>query len=150
MLSMETMEIRNESELGSVVEKAIRKLQEAPRENNASVLALSGELGAGKTTFVKEFAKQLGVEEEVTSPTFVIMKLYTLSEDAPYACLAHIDAYRIAHEDEMRVLHFDELLARNDTVVCIEWAENIQSLLPKHAVHMRIEIEKETRLITFS
>lgn len=148
---MEQMEIREESELQTAVSKTIQLLKQTPRAH-ASVVALSGDLGAGKTTFVKELAHALGIEEEVTSPTFVIMKLYPLEKaaDVPYALLAHIDAYRIEAEDEMRVLRFDDLLAQRDALICIEWAEKIGTLIPKDALKIRIDIKGDTRVFTFS
>lgn len=149
---MEQMEIRTENELETVARKVIELLTLKKREDSAAVLALHGDLGAGKTAFVKALARVLGAQEDVTSPTFVILKLYALEEDGifPFSQLAHIDAYRIEDIDEMRVLRFEELLAEKDTIICIEWAEKIEALLPSHTVHMSIEIKGEERTITLS
>jgi tRNA threonylcarbamoyladenosine biosynthesis protein TsaE len=149
---MEQMEIRTENELETVARKVIEQLTLKKREESAAVLALHGELGAGKTAFVKALARMLGAQEDVTSPTFVILKLYALQEDGvpPFSQLAHIDAYRIDDTDEMRVLRFEELLTQKNTLICIEWAERIQELLPSHTVHMSIQIKGEGRTITLS
>jgi tRNA threonylcarbamoyladenosine biosynthesis protein TsaE len=146
---MEKLEITDEQELPQLAAKLIELLAEKKPEESAAVLALHGDLGAGKTSFVKALALELGVTEVVTSPTFVIMKLYEAQETkAAFAQLVHIDAYRIEDIDEMRVLRFEEVLSEKDTIICIEWAEKIEALLPAHTVHMNIEIQGESRQIT--
>ena len=117
--------------------------------DRAVVLTLSGELGAGKTTFMQEIARQLGVTEHVTSPTFVIMKGYDLI-DQPFDQLVHIDAYRIETSEELAVLGFAELLQQPRTLICIEWAERVSDLLPPDALALAFATEGETRLITFN
>lgn len=150
---MEKLDISEQSELDNVVTHALQNVLKRKIENTAAVLALSGDLGAGKTAFVKALSHTFGITDEVTSPTFVIMKRYEIpeSENAQsFSTLVHIDAYRIEDVDEMRVLRFEEILAEKETIICIEWAENIQQLLPEHTVYMDIEITGEnTRSITF-
>lgn len=114
-------------------------------DDKAQVLALHGDLGAGKTTFMQVLALELGVTEVVTSPTFVIMKQY-LTSGAP-ANLVHIDAYRIEDLDEMRPLGFDNLLNEPNTLICIEWAEKIAPLLPESTIHLKFINEGEKRRI---
>jgi tRNA threonylcarbamoyladenosine biosynthesis protein TsaE len=99
----------------------------------ATVIALSGDLGAGKTTFVQSIAESLGVTDSVTSPTFVVMKQYETQNDT-FTELVHIDAYRIDDADEMRPLGFTALLMRPEILMCIEWAERIESLLPPQTI----------------
>lgn len=152
---MEKLEIGNEQELSTIAQKILSLLSEQKPENAAAVLALSGDLGVGKTAFTKALAQELGIEQIVQSPTFVIMKGYETGDDTqattPFSRLVHIDAYRIDDIDEMRVLRFDEILAQKDTIICIEWAERIQSLLPEHTLFMDIAITGETsRTITLS
>lgn len=96
----------------------------------ATVIALHGELGAGKTSFVQYLARELGVAEYVTSPTFVVMRRYPLTAGAGFTSLVHMDAYRIANADELRPLGFAELLADPGNLLCIEWAERIHDALP--------------------
>lgn len=151
MHRMEKLEITDEKELAPLAAKLIQLLIEKKPEESAAVLALHGDLGAGKTSFVKALASVLGVVEVVTSPTFVIMKLYEAQEGAgTFEKLVHIDAYRIEDIDEMRVLRFEEVLAEKDTIICIEWAEKIEELLPAHTVHMNIEMKGQSRVITIS
>lgn len=105
----------------------------------ATVLALSGDLGTGKTTFVQTLARQLGIVETVTSPTFAIMKRYEATHPT-WRSLVHIDAYRIESIDEMEVLRFREVLEENSTMICIEWPERIQALVPEHAIMLSFEL----------
>ena len=150
---MQKLEIKHELELKEVARIALQKVT-AHQENGAGVLALSGDLGAGKTAFTQALARELDIDNDITSPTFVIMKLYEAAQDAekalPFLHLVHIDAYRIEDIDEMRVLRFEEILAQKGTIICIEWAEKIKELLPARTVYMDIEITGETsRTITF-
>lgn len=93
------------------------------------VIALFGQLGAGKTTFVQALAKALGVAQTITSPSFVYLKTYPLPK--PMAELVHVDLYRLASVDDIGSTHlFDYLSPRYITVV--EWPERIQSILPPH------------------
>lgn len=113
------------------------------------VVALSGDLGAGKTTFVQQLANILGITETVNSPTFVIMKLYD-TEDATFSKLVHIDAYRIENSSEMNALHFSEILTTPETLICIEWAEKIADLLPVGTLKLSLEaIEHSRHKITY-
>lgn len=111
----------------------------------ATVVGLSGDLGSGKTAFVKEVARKLGVTEEVLSPTFVIAKFYDLPT-APWSRLVHIDAYRLERPDEVRALRFDELLADPKNLVMIEWPEQLDGYFPANAqvLHFRF-IDETTR-----
>ena len=113
-------------------------IAQKPEKNQATIIALSGNLGAGKTTFVQLLAKELGVSEKVTSPTFTIMKGYELSGEFKH--LIHMDAYRIEEVNELRPLRFAELLAYENNLLCIEWAEKIQSALPENIIKINIEI----------
>ncbi len=147
---MEKMEIRTEDDLPNVARNVLEYLQ-GKTSVGAQVLALHGELGAGKTTFVKALAEALGVEEVVTSPTFVILKLYPLDESGEYQTLAHIDAYRVDDQDEMRPLRFESLLKEEGVLICIEWAERIKDLLPEDTLHMTFTINKDgSRTITYT
>jgi len=102
------------------------------------VIALSGDLGAGKTTFVQQLAQILGVEETVTSPTFVIMKSYETT-DAVFKKLVHMDAYRIEDDSEMGPLNFNNMITEPNTLVCIEWAERVSSFLPAKTIKIDLE-----------
>lgn len=102
-----------------------------------AVIALSGDLGAGKTTFTQSLAKLLGVTEQVVSPTFMIMKMYETTHPL-YTKLVHIDAYRIESDPEIEVLRIPELLAEDGVIACIEWPEKMETFLPKNALRIRL------------
>ena len=116
---------------------------------SAIVLGLSGELGAGKTTFAQAVAKALGVEETVNSPTFVIEKIYQVRGQS-WERLVHVDAYRLKGAAELYALGWDELIADPRNLIVIEWPENVESAIPKDAHRITIEIsDSEARTITY-
>lgn len=116
----------------------------------AQVIALSGDLGAGKTAFVKELATHLGIPETITSPTFVIMKSYQVLNHPPLKTLTHIDAYRIESDEEMRVLGFLDMIQDCGRLLCIEWPEKIPNLIPSHALKVHIALNADgTRTISY-
>lgn len=115
----------------------------------ATVVALSGDLGAGKTTLVQLLAKELGIIETVTSPTFTIMKGYEITSAENFSKLIHMDAYRIEDLNEVEPLRLSELMSEPRTLLCIEWAEKISSTLPKDTHFLNIESgQDEVRKIT--
>lgn len=107
-------------------------------EDKAVVVALSGDLGAGKTTFVQQLAHFLGITEVVTSPTFTIMKGYDISRNSRFSKLVHMDAYRIEEINEVEPLRLNELMENKNTLICIEWAEKISQVLPANTHYLNI------------
>lgn len=99
----------------------------------ATVIGLSGELGAGKTTFVQGVARALSIVVPVASPTFVIEKIYAL-ENEPWQRLAHIDAYRLENGEELAHLGFRELAADPGNLIFIEWPERVAEVLPRGTI----------------
>ncbi len=102
-----------------------------------AILALTGNLGAGKTTFIQGLAKGLGIKNRITSPTFILMRKYKQS----LAGMAsnnfyHVDLYRLEGnlEDEVRDLGLTDVWGRKDNIVAIEWAEKIKDILPKGTI----------------
>ena len=89
-------------------------------QDRAAIVALSGDLGAGKTTLAQAIARELGVKESVISPTFVIMKSYPIVR-GPYKQLIHIDAYRLNSETELEKLGWAELAGDPKNLILIEW-----------------------------
>lgn len=129
------------------------------KSDNATVVALTGELGAGKTTLTQYLAKALGIEETIQSPTFVIMKFYPLlaspklSEGgyaSRYSLFAHIDSYRIEKIEEMQVLGLHKLIADPKNLILIEWPENISELLPDKRINVKIDYDGEGRKVEIS
>lgn len=120
-----------------------------PQAGGATVVALEGDLGAGKTTFAQAVAKALGVQGLVNSPTFVIEKIYALS-DQRWQRLVHIDAYRLKSADELRVLGWDEIIADKNNLIVIEWPENVPGAIPDDAHRIQIDVgEGEARTIHY-
>lgn len=106
----------------------------------AVVLALKGELGSGKTTFLKGFAKGLGIKETIQSPTFIIIRKtpfsYCSSNSKKEAFFYHIDCYRLQHFEEIIRLGIKEIFSSSNNIVAIEWAEKIEKLLPLNVWHI--------------
>ena len=117
--------------------------------DTAVVVTLSGDLGAGKTTFAQGIARSLGVSETVSSPTFVIEKVYALSAQR-WDRLIHIDAYRLNSSHELLVLGWNELIADPKNIIVLEWPARVSDLIPKHAVQIRFDIKNEERIITIN
>ncbi len=144
---MKRLVVQNEPETSIVTREVIESLSGG---EGANVLALKGDLGAGKTTFVQLLAQELGVRERITSPTFVIMKSYAIPKHPHFSTLVHIDAYRVEDNNEMRVLGFDEVVSNPANLVCIEWPEKIADLIPENTRRIEITIDpKRGRLITY-
>lgn len=105
------------------------------------VIAYKGDLGAGKTTFTKGLAKGMGLNADVTSPTFAIVNEYR-GENKP--TLYHFDMYRIADEDELYATGFYDYLDEQN-VLAIEWSENIADSLPEDTITVDIENLGDTK-----
>ncbi len=151
---MKTWRIKEVDELEPIAKQLLADLTTGRSKKdgeNAVVLALHGDLGSGKTTFVQILARVLGVSESVVSPTFVVMKHYELTEDSyGFTDFYHLDAYRIEDIDEMRPLRFSELVEKRDALVVIEWAERIAEVLPTSTAHLSFEIDGDERVLTLS
>ena len=121
----------------------------SPKDEGATLVTLSGELGAGKTSFTQAVARALGVEGSVTSPTFVLMKVYTLS-NAPFKRLVHIDAYRLQGGQDLPALGFDEVLTDSGNLVLLEWPEQVSDGLPVADVSITLSVVSDTaRTLTY-
>lgn len=103
----------------------------AARVKPGQVLALTGDLGGGKTTFVQGLAKGLGVKAVVNSPTFNIIKRYRSRSNKR---LYHIDAYRLTDAAALNDLGFAEMLADPKGIIVIEWAEKVKEMLPSETI----------------
>lgn len=116
-----------------------------PNKNKATVVTLSGDLGAGKTTFVQSIARILGIKKKIVSPTFVLMKRYSLKENK-FGNLYHIDAYRLEGKDikhELKLLDFEEIIKNPKNILFIEWPEILKGNLPKKLVKIKIKHKGE-------
>ena len=147
---------RSVSSAGAMQDFAAEFVAELARSaSSATVLALSGELGAGKTTFTQAAAKALGVEETVNSPTFVIEKIYQLPLDSArgenkFSRLVHIDAYRLKAAGELYSLGWYELIADPSNLIIVEWPEHVAEAIPQNAHRIQIASgEGERRTIMY-
>lgn len=115
------------------------------REDKNRIFALSGQLGAGKTIFVQGFAKALGIEEKIISPTFVLIRQHQIHTRK---VLYHIDLYRLEDIKSLESLGLGEILTNPNNIVLIEWAEKIKGFLPADTTEINIEKENQNRIIT--
>ena len=144
---------RETAELGkSFADNLKRRL---PAGRQGEILALTGDLGSGKTTFVQGLALGLGITQRIISPTFVLMREYGMKrkgESGKGKRLYHIDLYRLERnlEQEIENLGLEDILGKGENIVVIEWAEKIVPLLPKTAKWIKFErMDEERRKITF-
>lgn len=118
-------------------------------KTKALVVALEGELGAGKTTFIQGFVAGFGIKEEISSPTFLIMKKVDLHKHqikcqrsnvkCAFKNLYHLDCYRLKDEKDLIDLGVEEIFADKENIVLIEWAKKIKKILPKNAINIKFE-----------
>lgn len=147
-MNSETMTV-SKDELPALAIQVV-ELAKSAMDGGATVVALHGDLGAGKTTFTQALGQSLGVTEHITSPTFTIMKGYETTDET-FTRLIHMDAYRIDDISELGPLRFSDILASPNTLFCIEWAEKIKDALPEEAIQLTLEVvDENTRTATLS
>lgn len=105
-------------------------LARLPVKEAAVIIALQGDLGAGKTTFVQTLGRELGITETMQSPTYVLMKKYQITNHA-FQTLIHIDAYRLNNAEEFAALKPEQFLQDPKALVLIEWPQNVGVALPE-------------------
>jgi tRNA threonylcarbamoyladenosine biosynthesis protein TsaE len=113
-----------------------------------TVLCLEGQLGSGKTTFIKGLAEGLGLKhpEQVKSPTFVLMHIYKAKMP-----LYHFDCYRLNSLEELENIGFQDFVNDPQAISCVEWAEKAGNLIPQSVRHIRFEIlDTSKRRISFA
>jgi len=182
MKDVQIFHIKNEENLNELVDGVLSEVgyfstytscQEEGSTHDSSaetsvLLALKGDLGAGKTTFTKKLAAKLGVKEHITSPTFTILKKYQI-EYSPetlnspqdqrsnfhphshshshsdsqihihFQNLIHIDAYRLAGGNDLKKLGFKKLLKESGNLICLEWPEIVEDILPAQYIELQFE-----------
>ena len=125
-------------EIGDVTKSLIDEI------NTVNIILLKGELGAGKTTLIKSILKNLGVKENITSPTFSIVNQYFISNRS----INHFDLYRIKSTEELDVMGFEEYLY-SEGVSFIEWPEIAMSKINERYIEIYIKfIDEKSREIT--
>lgn len=107
------------------------------------VIALYGELGSGKTTFLQGLAKGLGIRERILSPTFIMMRTYPITDhQSPITDFYHVDLYRIEDEKDIEGLGLEEIWSDPKNIIAIEWAEKIKKILPKKRIDIHFKYLK--------
>lgn len=152
---------KNAEETKKIAGQIARKILKKGLGKTATVLALQGDLGSGKTTFVQGFFKGLGIKSRALSPTFIIFRRHriprpkgfsTTNRSLPttYSFVYHMDAYRLKDEKELGPLGLKKLFKESENIFLIEWAENIKKELPKKTIWIKFshgKSEKERSII---
>ena len=132
MKEMREFFVKNQRETNRLAKILAQEIVKKSLKNKtALIIGLEGELGSGKTTFIKAFAKGLGIKKRLTSPTFVLMK--------NYRNFYHIDCYRIKNYKDILALDFKEIISNPKNIVIIEWAEKIKKILPKNIIWLKFK-----------
>lgn len=115
--------------------------------NMATTIALIGDLGSGKTTFTQGFAEGLEFNDRIISPTFILMREYSLSQNKKYQRFYHLDLYRFEGEvvSQFKELGIEEIWSDPQNIVLIEWAEKAESMLPKETIKIEFEVVSDTK-----
>jgi tRNA threonylcarbamoyladenosine biosynthesis protein TsaE len=153
---MQTYITKSFEETQKLGEKLAKKILENGLQKKAVVLGLIGNLGGGKTTFMQGFAKGLGVNEKILSPTYVILKHFKITKSkiknqkSKFIDFYHIDCYRINNPEEILELDFKEIILNPKNIVAIEWPEKIKNFLSKQTIFIDFKLVDETiRKIVF-
>lgn len=126
----------NPEETARVAKEFARDVLKRGAGQRAVVVGLSGELGAGKTTFTQAFAKAIGVTEPVVSPTFILERVYRLPKKSPFARFVHIDAYRLEGARELLDIGWEALVSDPKNLIMIEWADKTEEALPEDTLRL--------------
>ena len=114
------------------------------KRNKALVISLEGNLGSGKTEFFKGIAKGIKLKEKIFSPTFLIMKRFTLRHKL-FKFLWHLDCYRLKKISEIKELDFKEIIKNYQNIIFIEWGNKIKRFLPKNHWMIKFKIKGENK-----
>jgi tRNA threonylcarbamoyladenosine biosynthesis protein TsaE len=138
---MKSLIIKSEKQTQAFAQKLAKSLK------GGEIIALEGDLGAGKTTMTQYIAKAFKIKTNVTSPTFVLMKIYpTGNLKSAIRNLIHVDCYRLDDPQELFYLGIEEYLNHKESVVIIEWADKIKKYLKKFKKVIRINIKIKNNL----
>jgi len=133
------MKIRSTSvsETSEIAKNFLEKIS-LGMQDGALVVGLYGDLGSGKTTFTQAIAKLFGITDDITSPTFVIEKIYNM-QHTKFNNLVHIDAYRLNSSRELQVLDWERTVSDPHNIIFIEWPEQVLDILPEN--HAKISFK---------
>lgn len=129
--------------------KELEAKVEEMKPENATVVALFGDLGSGKTAFTQAFGKLLDAKGPIQSPTFVIEKLYPIHHPI-WSTLVHVDTYRLETAGELERIGWANTLKNKSNLIFIEWPDRVKELLPEKYISIQFEFVNETtRKISF-
>lgn len=142
----------NNNIMQRVISTSLKKTKELGAQlaqvlEGGEVILLSGELGAGKTSFIQGLAQGLGIKEVVNSPTFNIMHLYKYRDQNKSKTFCHIDAYRLQSGQELIDLGIEEIWQKKDTITAIEWPEHISDIIDFPAIAIVIKALDENKRV---
>lgn len=123
----------------------------AKKIRGGGVVALIGELGSGKTVLIKGIAAGLGIKKTITSPTFILMRLYKINKNKSKKNLSklrinwlcHVDAYRLKNEKDLINIGLKDWLGKPNVITVIEWADRVKNILPKNKITIKIKRGKK-------
>ncbi len=163
--------IKNLRQLNIFAKEFLQKILSSEKKG-ARVVGLIGSLGVGKTTFVQLLLKDLGIKEQILSPSFLIIKSYEINpkmrsriKDSAFAKATadkqglrifhrvfHIDAYRLNSEKELLALGWEEIISNPHHLILIEWADKVKKILPKNSFQLQFSFgeKKNERAISTS
>jgi tRNA threonylcarbamoyladenosine biosynthesis protein TsaE len=134
--------IHSLEELDIFAEKIVTQI--LANKGKTVLVNLSGDLGVGKTAFVKACARALGIENHITSPTFVIQKEYPLNKSG-YKKMIHIDAYRLEDRHDLLLLGWNDLLDESGNIIFLEWPQQVTDLSQAdHTILLEFELHPDT------
>lgn len=125
--------------------------QFAKKLTKGSVVALHGELGAGKTQFIKGICEHFHIDEPVTSPTFTLVNEYYGKSNGSHITIFHIDLYRLKKQNEILESGINEYFFDGDAITLVEWGEKAENLLPEKHIMINIDLSPDVtddRVIT--
>ncbi len=137
--------MQNKIIINTISELPIAAKQLLQSLGNKKIVAFYGEMGVGKTTFIKSICELMGVAENITSPTFSIVNEYRSSTGEK---IFHFDFYRIKSLNEAYDMGYEDYFYSN-AFCFVEWPEKIEELLPKDVVKVKLSVNKEQRVIEF-
>jgi tRNA threonylcarbamoyladenosine biosynthesis protein TsaE len=136
--------INNLAETKKKAEKIAQRILRVKNQKTI-ILALTGELGSGKTSFVQGLARGLGLKEKILSPTFVLLKKFRIKKPG-FKIFYHLDCYRIESPEDLKTINLKKIINQPGNITAIEWAERITQILPPETIVITFNsIEKNKR-----
>lgn len=122
-----------------LAKKILKQLQ------GKNTVALYGQLGSGKTTFIQGLAKALGIKKRLVSPTYILMRSYPISHNLSYNSMLHLDLYRVSSAADLKSIDFEELIKDKNNLVVVEWAEKLNANQIKNSLKLKFKIISQNR-----